>query len=450
MDKNYLLTTPLARRLYEESAKDLPIIDYHNHLNVADILADRVFENITQLWISVDPYKHRAMRILGVPERYITGDASDYEKFEMWYHCIPRLAGNALYDWSVMEFDLIFGIRLSPFRRDARAVWDEVNEKLRTLSAGKILGCFDIAYSAPCAGLNDDLSIFEGLSGISPSLRGDSILTPDSAFIRQLNACTGVQIENLQDFEKAIDLRLSAFEQAGCRFTDHALDDGFRYFFDDGKNNERFQSVLAGGTLNGQEKERLSSGILKMLAGLYAKHALTMQLHIGAKRTTSSRLRSIAGPAGGYAAIGNCVDVKSLTDFLDDVERQPSGLPKTILFTLNPADNAVMSILSGSYSKDGVEAVVSQGPAWWWCDHYQGMYEMLDHLCVYGVMSTFIGMTTDSRSILSFVRHDYFRRILCQWIGNKVSQGILPDDFDILSDMVRRICYFNAKNCISE
>ena len=172
-----------------------------------------------------------------------------------------------------------------------------------------------------------------------------------------------------------------------------------------------------------------------------------MQLHIGAKRATSTRLRRIAGPAGGYAAIGRCVDVSSLTAFLDDIE-SAGVLPKTILFTLNPADNAVMSVLSGSYSREGMEAVVSQGPAWWWCDHGQGMREMLDHMSVYGVLSTFIGMTTDSRSLLSFVRHDYFRRILCQWIAEKVEQGFLPDDMTILSGLIYRMCYENAKKNI--
>lgn len=450
MDKNYLLTTPLARRLYEEVAKDLPIIDYHNHLNVADVLTDRKFENITRLWISVDPYKHRAMRILGVPERCITGDATDYEKFEKWYQCLPRLAGNALYDWSVMEFDLIFGIVLPPFQRDPREVWDEVNEKLKTLSARSILGNFNLEYSAPVASIDDDLSIFDGLDGTSPSLRGDNILVPDEKLVQSLAQLTGISVGDLQSFERALDQRLTAFQAAGCKFSDHALDDGFRYLADDGKNEMRFAAILRGEKLQGEDQEKLSSCILKMLGALYAKHGLTMQLHIGAKRTTSTRLRQIAGPAGGYAAIGRCVDVKSLTDMLDAVEQQPYGLPKTILFTLNPADNAVMSVLSGSYSKDGVEAIVSQGPAWWWCDHYQGMCQMLDHLCVYGILSTFIGMTTDSRSLLSFVRHDYFRRILCQWIGNKVQQGILPDDFAILSDTVRRICYQNEKNCIEQ
>lgn len=211
MDKSYLLRTPLAQRLYEEVARDLPIIDYHNHLNVADILADRQFENITRLWISVDPYKHRAMRILGVPERYITGDATDYEKFEKWYHCIPRLVGNALYDWSVMEFELIFGISLSPFQREAREIWDEVNEKLKTLSARKILEKFNLEYSAPCASIHDDLGIFKGLDGTCPSLRGDNILLPDAALLRELTRLTGISIQDLHSFERALDIRLTAF-----------------------------------------------------------------------------------------------------------------------------------------------------------------------------------------------------------------------------------------------
>ena len=191
----------------------------------------------------------------------------------------------------------------------------------------------------------------------------------------------------------------------------------------------------------------MESYILRFLGTLYAKYGLAMQLHIGAKRTTSTRLRSIAGPAGGYAAIGNCVNVGALTDLLDDIE-SAGVLPKTILFTLNPADNAVMSILSGSYSADGIESVVTQGPAWWWCDHAQGMRQMFDHMRVYSVLSTFIGMTTDSRSILSFVRHDYFRQILCQWIAEQVEQGYLPENETILKDLIERMCYKNAKKLL--
>ena len=450
MKQDFLLNSGLAIRLYTEVASKLPIIDYHNHLAVSDIASDRKFENIMQLWVSVDPYKHRAMRILGVPEKYITGDASDFEKFEKWYGCLPKLAGNPLFDWSMMEFDTVFGMEIYPFTRSAKEVWDKVNEKVRNLSATKILAKFNIEYSAPCASLIEDLSNFDKSKGICPSLRGDDIVGVNKAFVEKLEQVTGMSIQNLSAFECAIEKRLEAFVETGCKYSDHALDDGFSYIEDDGRNEERFTKVIKGAELSKEDSLQLSSRILRTLAGLYAKNGFTMQLHIGAKRSTSTRLRKIAGPAGGYAAIGHPVNVKALTDFLDAVEKQEHGLPKTMLFTLNPADNAVMSILSGSYSKDGVEAIVSQGPAWWWCDHYQGMTEMLNHLSVFGVASTFVGMTTDSRSLLSFVRHDYFRRILCNWIGEKVEKGILPDNEEILSEMIRNMCYKNAAKTVKE
>lgn len=448
MNIDYKLSNEYARKLYYECAADLPIIDYHNHLSIADIASDREFENITQLWISVDPYKHRAMRILGVPEKYITGDASDYEKFVKWYECLPRLVGNVLFDWSVMEFDKVFEIELYPFKKKAEQVWTEVNEKLKKLSAQKILDKFHIEYCAPCASLIEDIELFDKTKGICPSLRGDDIVRVNSGFIKKLGQVTGIDINTLSLFEDAVSKRLENFIEKGCKYSDHALDDGFVYLADDGQNEERFQAVLCGEKLSKRDERYLASEILKRLARIYAQNGLTMQLHIGARRSTSTHLREIAGPAGGYAAIGNSVNVKSLTKMLDDIEKTEYGIPKTLLFTLNPADNAVMSILSGSYSKDGVEAIVSQGPAWWWCDHYQGMREMLDYLSVYGVMSTFLGMTTDSRSLLSFVRHDYFRRILCQWIAEKVEKGVLPDDFDILSDVVKKMCYCNVARTI--
>jgi len=447
MSNENLLKNPLAAQLYERFAKELPIIDYHNHLSVQDIVSDRCFENITRLWIATDPYKHRAMRILGIPEHFITGDASDYEKFKKWYLCIPRLAGTPLYDWSIMECRLLFGITLPPFHTPAEEIWQKANGILQQLTAKKILEAFNIEYCAPCAGICDDLSPFAELSFVSPSLRGDDMAAPDGAFLQKLQRVSGAAVQTLQDYLAAIEQRILLFKKAGCCFTDHALDDGFHYIPDDGKNEARFLALATGKTLTDADRVVLSSRILRDLGRLYAKHGLAMQLHIGAKRTTSTRLRKIAGPAGGYAAIGKCVDVPSLTALLDDIE-QAGVLPKTILFPLTPADHAVMSVLSGSYSRDGMEAVVSQGPAWWWCDHAQGMREMLDHISVYGVLSTFIGMTTDSRSLLSFVRHDYFRRILCQWIAEKVELGQLPDDMTILSDLVRRVCYENVKKNI--
>ena len=447
MSHHHLLKSPLAVRLYERCAKELPIIDYHNHLSIQDIVSDRSFSNLTQLWIAVDPYKHRAMRILGVPEHFITGQASDYEKFEKWYGCLPRLAGNPLYDWSVMEFETLFAMTLAPFRKPAQEVWQEANEKLQALTASAILEKFHIEYCAPCATICDDLAPFAALKGVYPSLRGDDMAAPTAEFAERLSAAAGMDVRDLSDYEAAMERRIGLFRESGCRFADHALDAGFDYLPDDGLNEARFQRMLARETLSAGDKLALTSRLLRTAGRLYARHGLAMQLHIGAKRTTSSRLRSIAGPAGGYAAIGSGVNVAALTAFLDDVEKG-GRLPKTILFTLNPADNAIMANLSGSYSCDSVESVVCQGPAWWWCDHAQGMREMLEHLSVYSVLSTFIGMTTDSRSLLSFVRHDYFRRILCQWIAEKVDADVLPDHMDILSDLIRRMCYENAKNCI--
>jgi len=446
MNVDFLLTTDLSKRLYHECARNLPIIDYHNHLAISDIADNRVFENIAQLWIISDPYKHRAMRILGVAEKYITGDSSDFEKFEAWYKSLPRLIGNPLFDWSQMELATVFNFELLPFG-DAQSVWNELNRRLENMTAKDVLSKFNIEYSAPCAALTDDLSAFDKSCGICPSLRGDDLLLPSNELINKLSLLSKKEITSLSDYLDAIDTRLSEFEAAGMYFADHALDNGFSYISDDGRNSERFSLLLAT-KLPEDAKTALRSYILKAVMSLYAKHGFTVQLHIGAQRTTSTRIRTLAGVAGGYAAIGSTVDVSSVVTLLDSVEKETFGLPNVLLFTLNPADNAVFATLSGSYSKDGCEAFVSQGPAWWWCDHYEGIYNMLSTFSTHSVLSSFVGMTTDSRSPLSFVRHDYFRRVLCEWISDMVSKGRLPNDFSLLTDTVARICYKNAKRII--
>lgn len=444
MNPNYLLTLPLARQLYREVAA-LPIIDYHNHLSAQEIREDRRYENITRLWVAADPYKHRAMRILGVEERYITGDASDEEKFRVWYESLPRLIGNPLFDWSIMELSLVFDMELLPLR-PWQEVWQALNEKLQSLSAQSILGKFNILYSAPCTALTDDLSVFGG--SLAPSLRGDDLLLPTAALMQKLEEVTGRKIDSLEGYLQAVEARLADFREAGCRFTDHALDNGFRYISDDGENEGRFEALLAGEALSAGEQLSLRSVIFKGLLARYAAMDFTVQLHIGAQRSTSTRLKAAAGATGGFAAMGNAADVASLTTLFDDVEKTAQGLPKILLFTLNPADNALMATLCGSYSKDGQEALISQGPAWWWCDHYQGIFDMLDNFCCHSLLSTFVGMTTDSRSLLSFVRHDYFRRCLCQWMAEQVARERLPDDFMMLADAARRICFENANKRI--
>ena len=289
----------------------------------------------------------------------------------------------------------------------------------------------------------DDISFCTENPSLAPSLRGDDIVCPSLDFINKLERITNIKISDLASFEKAVQARLNDFYKIGCRFTDHALDNGFTYFEDDGLNNTRFINLLSGKIIH-NDMERLSSHILVKLAENYSRVGFVMQLHIGAQRATSTRLRDVAGKAGGYAAIGNSVDINSLTKFLDDVDLSYK-LPKIVLFTLNPSDNAMISVLAGSYSQDGVKGLITQGPAWWWCDHKQGIENMLENWSSFGVFSNFIGMTTDSRSFLSFVRHDYFRRILCNWLGEKKEKGEIFENEKELYLIAEKICYINAK-----
>lgn len=449
MQQNFLLNTPLSQKLYKEIAQPLPLVDYHNHLPIKDIAEDRVYENIAELWLISDPYKHRAMRICGVPEYYITGDADSKEKFLAWCRIFPQLVGNPLYDWSCMEMEWIFHMKEPICEENAEMLWEIANKKLMKpeFSAKGLLNQFGVEYAAPCTSLCDDLTPYADLPELAPSLRGDDLIVPSVSLVNQLGTLTNQTITCFDDYISAIGERLTLFHHMGCRFSDHALDNGFTYIADDGNQNNRFTQILAGVSLSPADCAALASGTLCALAKAYANLGWTMQLHIGAQRHTSNRLRTLVGPAGGFAGIGHPVDVLSLARMLDDME-QSGGLPRILLFTLNPSDNEVMSALSGSYSEDGIRAKVSQGPAWWWCDHLHGMRELFQTLSSYSVLSTFIGMTTDSRNILSMLRHDYYRRALCGWLGEKVAVGEFPNDFELLGSIVRKLSYENIANIL--
>ena len=444
MYNKFLLSTSMAERLYYEIAADLPLIDYHNHLSVKDLAEDRLYKNITEAWLINDPYKHRAMRICGVDENLITGNSSDKNKFDAWCEIYPKLIGNPLYDWSRLELKNIFKIQTPICKKNSDLIWSEVNEMLQTreFSSRGIYNRFSIKYAAPCASILDDLSAFFSIQSLAPSLRGDDLVVPSSDFIKKLSALTEIEIVDLASFQSAVILRLNAFQKANCRFSDHALDNGFVYYKDDGKNENRFRRMISGEELTIPDKAQLSSVILRFLAGQYAQRNWTMQLHIGAQRYTSTKLRITAGSTGGFACIGNSVNIESLVQMLDDIELGSNGLPRMILYTLNPSDNAMFSVLSGSFRG------VIQGPAWWWCDHLQGMREMLEVFTSYSVLGTFVGMTTDSRSLFSLSRHDYFRRMLCGWIGQKSAIGEFPNDYEPLCELIRAICFENANRLI--
>ena len=367
--------------------KDLPIVDWHNHLDMKMLAEDRPLGSLYEVWVKADPYKHRAMRICGEPERVITGDANEGEKLAAWMRTLPKLVGNPLFAWAKLEME-----RLGIDGRD--------NIPLSDWTPSKMLKKFGVAYLSPCVGAREFLNPAHHVPEtykVAPSLR--------------MNAGDEIPVETLEKFDSA-----------GCRVVDISVDD-----------------VAKLSTHNAQ---------LATVAAYAATHSWTMLLHMGALRETSARLRAAAGPAGGFAGMRAPVDPAAVAAFLNALE-QGNALPRTILMSLNPEAHASLAVLAGSFNGEGMPGKVQLGPAWWWCDHEEGIRDVLEKNAAYGVLSTFIGMTTDSRSLLSFVRHDYFRRILCKWVAEKVASGAFPDDESLLRPMLENICYKNAKEMVS-
>ena len=439
INSDFLLETPLARTLYHEYVEGLPIADYHNHLVPAELASDRRFSDIGQLWVASDPYKHRAMRLHGENEAVISGHASTREKFDAWARTLPHTLGNPLFHWSAMEMKNVFGLDEMPDPSCADKVWDACNERLKedSFSTMGILRGFGVKVLSTSDDLLDDVTVHSSARGdikVTPSLRADSVLGFAPAWLERLGSP-----KTLEEYLAAVDARLDVFSENGCRVADHALDDGWRFVLTDFETAAKLYAAAEFADV------RLKSFVLGHLACEYSRRGWAMLLHIGAQRFTSSRLRSLAGPAGGYASIGNTCDVKSLCAFLDSQDVK-GELPKTGLFTLNPADNSALAVLTGSYSQDGVVGKVQFGPAWWYNDHFYGMTDQLENLAAYSLMPQFIGMTTDSRNVLSFSRHDYFRRILCNWLADKTLRGQFPADEAYLGHIAADISFNNAYN----
>ena len=428
MKKDFLLKSAQAQRLYENHAKDLPIIDFHNHISVSDLANDKAYSNITELWIATDPYKHRLMRICGVEEKFITGNASDYEKFEKFCEIFPLLVGNPVYDWAKMELNFVFGLDCEICKENAKVIFDKTAKLLtkEEFSHNGILQKFNVKYHSPVASLTDDLSCFSN-GNFAPSLRGDNLLAPTKELKESIERLSDKKINDTKSYIQAVCVLLDKFDKAGCRFADHALDAGF---FEEDNCKEKVE-------------------ILALLGVEYAKRGWTLLLHMDAKRKTSSRLLKIAGPAGGYAAVGGDFNISAVCDLLGNMESL-GALPDTILFPLNMSDQAPLAVMQGSFSQDGVASKVQLGPAWWWCDHALGITNTLNAIANFGVVAQFIGMTTDSRSVLSFIRHDYFRRIVCNWIveQNKACEWEMSEK--TMGEIVEKICYKNALEKINK
>ncbi len=430
------LRSDLAAEWYRTYARDLPVVDFHNHLSLKDLLEDRRFLDPADLWITPDPYKARAMRMAGVPERAITGDAPNEEKFAAWCAVFPLLIGNPLYQWSIAEWREGFGIEELPDGKNTDKLFKAAKRKLEEteVTPSAMFDRYRVEKACPCVSLFEAIPPFDPAGRVVPSLRADDALAPSYETVKD---------KNLESYLDLMEQRVEAFSKAGCRFSDHSLDDGFRFDEDDGKNAARFETLAEGGALREDERAKLSSFFLTHLLRFYEKNGMTVQFHLGARRETSSRLRALSGKAGGYASAGNETDIGSIVRLLDAAERS-GGLPRVILMPLNSADTSKLATLSGSFSKDGVPGLVTLGPAWWWNDHRKGMIRVLGETAASGLLSNFIGMTTDSRSFLSLSRHDCFRRVLCSYLAGLTEEQALPAPEEAVGALIRKIAYENA------
>ena len=453
---NFLLPTGAARRLYHDFARSLPIFDYHCHLPVADIAANRGFDNLTQAWLAGDHYKWRAMRANGTAERLITGNAPDAEKFAAWAETVPTTIGNPLYHWTHLELRRYFGVRGILNRDTGDTIYHTCSEMLR--SAGfrvqGLLEKMNVRVVCTTDDPTDSLAHHERLrddpSSISivPAFRPDqamAIESPDAfnAWVDRLAAAANVEIRDYESFLRGLRLRRDYFHEHGCRISDHGIEEPCAEDYTDSEVRRIFLAGRAGSVPSREEARVFRSALLVELGRMYAEKNWAWQLHMGALRDINSRAMRGLGTATGYDTIGDFTIVRPLARLMDRLDRE-GRLPRTILYSLNPADNATLAAMSGCFSEEGVPGKMQFGSAWWFNDQKEGMEAQMSMLSNIGLLSRFIGMLTDSRSFLSFPRHEYFRRILCGMLGHRMESGEIPRDFKLIGGIVQDICWNNA------
>lgn len=461
MDENFALDTETASKLYNEYAKDMPIIDFHCHLPPRDIAEDRQFNNIAEAWLEGDHYKWRAMRTNGVDERYCTGDASPFEKFQKWAETLPYAIRNQLYIWTHLEMKRYFGIEEIIDGSNARRIYDLISEKLQTpeYSVRNLLRMMNVKAVCTTDDPAEDLVYHRQLLEdpdfeilVAPTFRPDkamAISDPSAynEYIDRLAKTADVEIKSYKDLKQAVKKRHDEFAELGCKMSDRGLEKVYAEEYTESEVSAVFDKVRAGKAVTEEEVKKFQSAMLVFFAQLDSEKDWVQQLHLGAMRNNNTRMYKKLGADTGFDSIGDFPQARDLSRFMDRLDIN-NELPKTILYNLNPADNEMLVTMAGNFNTGSCPAKVQLGTAWWFLDQKFGMEAQMNVYSTLGLISHFAGMLTDSRSFLSFPRHEYFRRILCNLFGNDVENGMVPDQMEWIGQIIQNVCYYNPRDYI--
>ena len=457
MDADFLLETETAKTLYHNFAEKTPVLDYHCHINPKEIAEDRKFENITQVWLGGDHYKWRFMRSCGVDEKYITGDASDKEKFFKWAECVGKAIGNPLFHWSHLELQRYFGYHGVLSAKTAEEVWNLCNAKLQedSMSVRNLIRQSNVTLICTTDDPIDSLEWHQKIAAddsfevkVLPAWRPDKAMNIEKPeyldYLAKLTEVSGIAIKSFADLKAALVNRLEYFNAQGCNVSDHALEYVMYAPASDEEIEAIFAKRMAGGTVTREEELQFKTAFMLFVGREYNRLDWAMQLHYGCKRDNNELRYKQLGPDTGYDCINNYAPSAQMADFLNALIKT-NELPRTVIYSLNPNDNAAIGTILGCFQDSTAVAKIQQGSAWWFNDHKTGMQDQMISLANLGNLSGFVGMLTDSRSFLSYTRHEYFRRILCNLVGNWVENGEYPADMELLEEIIKGISYNNAK-----
>jgi glucuronate isomerase len=453
---NFLLENKFSEELFHNYAKNQPIIDYHNHLPPKEIAQNKIFENISQVWINGDHYKWRAMRTLGIDEKYITGNASDEEKFLQWAKTVPYTVRNPLFHWTQLELARYFDIYDLLNENSAKKIYQETAEKLNSeaYNCQNLLRKVNAEVVCTTEDPIDTLEHHKQIANSNIDIKVSTAFRPDKAilmnnvgyneYIDSLEIASAVTINSFDDLCDALKNRIIYFDLNGCKLSDHGLNQIYSENFTEAEVKEIFKKKRAKKEISNLDALKFQSAILLFLAETYHQFGWVQQFHLGALRNNNSRMHSLLGADTGWDSIGDYSQAENLSKFLNALDTK-NKLTKTIIYNLNPADNEVMATMIGNFNDGSIKGKVQYGSGWWFLDQKDGIIKQLNALSNMGLVSCFIGMLTDSRSFLSFPRHEYFRRILCNLLGDEIKRGELPNDMEMIGKMVSDISYNNAK-----